>query len=57
MDEALENLLRDFDLLEVLEQGGLEPEEALKVLFYGGHLDISHLLPEYPDGMEENEAS
>lgn len=57
MDEALELLLRDFDFNELLEQGGLEPEEALKILFYGGHLDIHHLVPDYENELEEKDAS
>lgn len=54
MDEALEKLLDDFSFEELLEQGQLSPEDALKTLFYAGLLDLSHLLPEVEDGMAED---
>lgn len=55
MDEALEKLLQDFSLEELLEEGQLPQEDALKSLFYQGLLDIHHLLPEFPDGLGEEE--
>lgn len=54
MDDALDNLLKDFSLEDLLEQGDLTPEDALKHLFYAGLLDIHHLLPEFEDGVGED---
>lgn len=57
MEDNLENLLEDFTLSELLEEGQLSETEALKLLYLGGHLDIHHLLPEDFDGLETDDVS
>ena len=54
VDEKIDWLMENYTLEEILELSDISPEEALRLLFLGGHIDFP--IDEYndPEDYEED---